>query len=66
VYFHFIESRLYTQLESDDFSRWIEESLNLEELSQKIRAIDINVYTLEELREKIVKTIDEFLENTEG
>ncbi|NIO05745.1 MAG: hypothetical protein GTN74_14400 [Proteobacteria bacterium] len=66
VYFHFIESRLYTQLESDDFSRWIEESLNLGELSQQIRAIDINVYTLEELREKIVKTIDEFLENTEG
>jgi len=64
LYFHFIESRLYTHLESDDFSRWIEESLNLVELSEKIRAIDINVYTLDELREKIVEAIDEFLGDT--
>jgi len=64
LYFHFIESRLYTHLESDDFSTWIEQSLNLEALSQKIRRIDINVYTLEELREKIVQLIDEYLNQT--
>lgn len=64
LYFHFIESRLYTQLQSDDFSTWIEQSLNLKELSQKIRNIDINVYTLEELRERIVQMIDKYLNNT--
>lgn len=61
LYFHFIESRLYTQLQSDDFSTWIEQSLNDRELAQKIKAIDINVYTLEELRERIVQIIDEYL-----
>ncbi|NIQ39054.1 MAG: hypothetical protein GTN81_10745 [Proteobacteria bacterium] len=64
LYFHFIESRLYTQLQSDDFSTWIEESLSLKQLSQQIRSIDIHVYTLEELRERITRIIDEFLEGT--
>jgi hypothetical protein len=61
LYFHFIESRLYTHLQADDFSTWTEQSLNLKELSQKIRAIDINVYTLEELKERIIQIIDEYL-----
>lgn len=61
LYFHFIESRLYTQLQSDDFSTWIEQSLNVEGLSEKIRNIDITVYTLEELRERIVQIIDDYL-----
>ncbi len=61
LYFHFIESRLYTQLQSDDFSTWIEGGLNLPELSQKIKTIDINVYTLEETRKKILGIIDDFL-----
>ncbi len=64
LYFHFIESRLYTQLQSDDFSTWIEQSLNLTELSQKIRNLDIYVYTLEELRERIAQIIDRYLDRT--
>jgi len=60
LYFHFIESRLYTQFQADDFSTWIEQSLDLKELAQKIRAIDINVYTLEELRAKITEIIDAY------
>ncbi len=63
LYFHFIESRLYTQLQSDDFSTWIKQSLNLKALSQEIRSIDINVYTLDELRERILQTIDRYLQN---
>jgi len=61
LYFHFIESRLYTQLESDDFSTWIEESLNLKALAAEIRRIDITVHTLDELREKITEIIDEYM-----
>jgi hypothetical protein len=60
LYFHFIESRLYTHLESDDFSTWIEQSLSLGELAQSIRTIDIMVYTLEELRERILDIIDAY------
>ena len=61
LYFHFIESRLYTQLQADDFSTWIEKSLGHTDLARKIRTIDINVHTLEELRERIGQIIDEYL-----
>ncbi|MBW2000222.1 MAG: hypothetical protein JRJ29_19970 [Deltaproteobacteria bacterium] len=62
LYYHFIESRLHTQLESDDFSSWIEESLGLSDLARKIRKIDISVYNLEGLRGRIIQLIDEYLE----
>jgi hypothetical protein len=58
LYFHFIESRLNTQLQADDFSTWIQESLNMPSLAQMIRKIDINVYTLEGLRARILQLID--------
>ena len=61
LYYHFIESRLQTKLHTDDFSRWIEESFQNEELAQKIRNIDINIYNLEELRETILGIIDEYV-----
>jgi hypothetical protein len=61
LYFHFIEARLRTGLHADDFSTWIERSLKCTTLAQKIRSIDINVYTLEELRKRIGQLIDEHL-----
>ena len=61
IYYHFIESRLQTHLKSDDFSSWIEENLNYKELAENIRNIDINIYTLEELRVRIGELIDEHL-----
>lgn len=62
LYFHFIESRLYTHLESDDFSTWLEHSLNLKSLAAQIRNIDITVYALDELREKIIQVIDAYMD----
>jgi len=62
LYYHFIESRLETKLQSDDFSNWIEQSLAMPELAKRIRGIDIHVYTLEGLRERIMGHIDEYLE----
>ncbi|MEE9612507.1 MAG: DUF5752 family protein [Desulfatiglandales bacterium] len=61
LYFHFIESRLQTHLHTDDFSTWIEDVLDMPELAQMIRKIDINVYTLEGLRARIIELIDEYL-----
>lgn len=61
IYFHFIESRLHTQLQTDDFSRWIEESLDMPELAAKIRNIDIHIYTLDGLRRKLVTLIDGYI-----
>jgi len=62
LYFHFIESRLNTQLQADDFSTWIQESLRIPGLAQAIRAIDINVFTLEGLRSRIIQLIDDYLQ----
>jgi hypothetical protein len=61
VYYHFIESRLHTKLETDDFSSWLEENADHRELALTIRNIDLNMYTLEELRLKIAEKIDEYL-----
>ncbi|MBW1666538.1 MAG: hypothetical protein JRI79_04170 [Deltaproteobacteria bacterium] len=60
VYYHFIESRLETGMRADDFSVWIEDTLNLPDLAQKIRAIDIYAYDLEGLRHHIIQILDEY------
>lgn len=62
-YYHFIESRIHTRLQSDDFSNWIEQNVGLPDLAQNIRKIDINIYSLEEMRKKIIQSIDEYLES---
>ena len=61
IYYHFIESRLQTQLHTDDFSSWMQETLEYKDLAEKIRNIDINIYTLEELRARIGEIIDEYM-----
>ncbi len=64
LYFHFIESRLYNKLNVDDFSTWIEHSLELPVLAGDIRKIDINVYTLEVIKSRIEHLIDQHLNNS--
>jgi hypothetical protein len=61
MYYHFFESRLHTQLESNEFSSWIEESLGLPELADQIRKIDCSVFTLEGLRSRVIELIDRHL-----
>ncbi len=57
-YLHFIESRLQA-LEENDFSEWIEHSLGLPDLAERIRRIDLNMYTIEGLRSRVLALIDE-------
>ncbi len=61
IYYHFIESRLQTGLQSDDFSNWMEENQDYKKLAERIRKIDMNIYTLEELRVRVGEIIDEYL-----
>jgi hypothetical protein len=58
LYLHFIESRLQ-KLEDNDFSRWIEEDLRMPDLAGRIRRIDLNMFTIEGLRSRILELIDE-------
>jgi hypothetical protein len=61
IYYHFIESRLQSQLQTDDFSDWMQENPDYEELAERIRKIDMNIHTLVELRGRIGDIIDEYL-----
>jgi hypothetical protein len=53
-HFHFIASRLRLQLRTNDFSYWLENSLNLGTLARRVNRIDIYTNTLEGALEKIV------------
>jgi hypothetical protein len=67
LYFHFIENRLNRGLEKNDFSIWLEDSLQLSELARKVKKIDIYAYNLEGLRQRILQlTEDEMTSREQG
>ena len=57
-YFHFISSRLRLQLQTNDFSYWLANSLGLKTLADSVNRIDIYTNTLESTRAKILRLID--------
>lgn len=61
VYFHVFESRLRLQKGTNDFSIWIGESLGEKELADKIARIDPYVYTLENLRNRIINQVENYI-----
>jgi hypothetical protein len=62
IYLHFIECRLDKDLHIDDFSTWIEYSLGLPDLANRIKRIDLSAYTMEGVRSRIIQLIDEYSE----
>lgn len=57
-YLHFITSASRLEMQSNDFSIWLSESLGLAELAKKINEIDLTESTLENARETILQLID--------
>lgn len=57
-YFHFISSRLRLQLRTNDFSRWLCDSLKLRTLADSVNRIDIYTNTLDSARAKMLRLID--------
>ena len=57
-YFHFISSRLRLQLQTNDFSYWLADSLGLETLAAIVNRIDIYTNTLDSSRAKLLRLID--------
>ncbi|MDI6707871.1 MAG: DUF5752 family protein [Candidatus Thermoplasmatota archaeon] len=55
--FHIIESTLRLERGKNDFSNWLENSVEDTVLAEKVARIDIYRYTLEELRELLIKMI---------
>ncbi len=55
IYFHFYEARTRLGCDSDDFSKWFDESLGKPELAEKACAIDPFLHILEGLREHLIE-----------
>ncbi len=61
MHYHFIASRLRLHLRTNDFSNWLENSLGLNALAQRINRVDIYTNTLDSVREKLTALVDEEL-----
>ncbi len=61
LHHHFINSRLRLRLRTNDFSNWIQHSLDLPELAAKLNRIDFYTNTLEGVREEVVKTLEPWI-----
>ncbi len=57
IHYHFIEARLRLKLNSNDFSMWLEEELDMGPLADRLNRIDIYTSTLDDVRQKILRTI---------
>ncbi|MDD5084821.1 MAG: DUF5752 family protein [Candidatus Omnitrophica bacterium] len=58
IYFHIFEARLRLEKGANDFSSWIETSLGNKKLANEIAKLDPYVYTLEDLRKKLIKIVE--------
>lgn len=57
IYYHFYEARV--RLGVDDFSKWLEDSLDKKEVAERIRGIDPFMHSIEEIRKHIYEGIEE-------
>lgn len=57
IYFHLFESRLRLSQQGNDFSRWLEKSLDNKELADKIASLDTYSYNMTELRKVLIKML---------
>lgn len=57
LHYHFITSRLRLQLETNDFSHWLQHSLGLPALAERLNAIDIYTNTLEGVRDEVLAAL---------
>ena len=58
IHFHFIEARVRLKLNSNDFSLWLEEEMDLGSLADRLNLIDIYTSTLQDVRRKILKIVE--------
>lgn len=62
IYYHFYDSRVRLgEGVVDDFSRWIEHTLERKNLADKIRAIDPFMLSTERIREHIREAVEEYV-----
>jgi hypothetical protein len=63
IYYHFFESRQKLNQDVDDFSVWIENNFDCPDLVEQLRSIDFYLYSLLELRERIIQILKSEVSN---
>ena len=58
IYYHYIDARLRLKLNTNDFSIWLEQELDLHQAAERLNQIDIYTSTLEGVRRSILKIIE--------
>ena len=58
IYFHTFEARLRLGKDTNDFSNWLEKTLQEKEIAREYSQLDPYTYTLEDLRNKMIELID--------
>jgi len=58
LYYHFHEARLRGEDDEDDFSRWLEDELGRVDLAERLHRVDFYLFSLEELRQRVVAILD--------
>jgi hypothetical protein len=61
LYFHIFEAKLRLQRGTNDFSLWLEDCLEEKELAEQITRLDPYNYTMENLREIIIRLCEKRL-----
>ncbi len=59
IHYHFIEARLRLKLNSNDFSVWLEEEMDLGSVSDRLNRIDIYTSTLNDVRDQILRILQQ-------
>lgn len=59
LFFHLFEARLRLGHPTNDFSAWLEHSMGEQELAQRIDRLDFMMYSLEELRDRLLEIVTE-------
>jgi Family of unknown function (DUF5752) len=58
IYYHFIDARLRLKLNTNDFSVWLEQELDMSQAADRLNRIDIYTSTLEGVRRGILRVIE--------
>jgi hypothetical protein len=58
IYYHFIDARLRIKLNTNDFSLWLDQELEMRQAADRLNHIDIYTSTLEGVRRSILSTIE--------
>ena len=61
IYFHIFEARLRIGKKTNDFSYWIENSLENKKLADSISRLDPYTYTLDDLRGTIIEKVSKYI-----